>query len=123
MPRQTRRRQQRNPREQEWSAKADRQYEHIEASQEERGASTGRAEEIAARTVNKQRARTGQASQQSKTSTEDISAPRRGGIRSGNRYGPGGRTKAQLYADAKEAGITGRSKMDKQELERALTRS
>lgn len=123
MPRQTQRRQRRNPREQEWSAKADRQYEHIETSQEERGASTARAEEIAARTLNKQRARTGQAEQQSSTSTADISAPRRGGIRSGNRYGPGGRTKAQLYADAKAAGIKGRSNMDKHELERALARS
>jgi hypothetical protein len=123
MPRQTSRQQRRNPREQEWSAKADRQYEHIEASQEERGASRGRAEEIAARTVNKQRARSGEASRQSKTSTEDISAPRRGGIRSGNRYGPGGRTKAQLYADARAQGIKGRSKMTKQELQQRLSRS
>jgi len=123
MPRQTQRQQQRNPREQEWSAKADRQYEHIEQSQEARGAGTERAEEIAARTVNKQRARTGQADQQSRTSTDDISAPRRGGIRSGNRYGPAGRTKAQLYADARAAGIRGRSKMDKRELERALAGS
>lgn len=123
MPRQTSRRQRRDPREQEWSTKADRQYEHIEASQEERGASRGRAEEIAARTVNKQRARSGEARQQSKTATDDISAPRRGGIRSGNRYGPGGRTKAQLYADAKANGIKGRSKMTKAELEVRLARS
>ena len=94
MPRRTTRQQQRNPRQQEWGSKADRQYEHIEQSQEQRGASTGRAEEIAARTVNKQRARSGEAQQQSNTATEDISAPRRGGLRSGNRYGPGGRTKA-----------------------------
>lgn len=123
MPRQTSRQQQRNPREQEWSDKADRQYEHIEASQEQRGASRGRAEEIAARTVNKQRARSGEANQKSKTAMEDIPAPRRGGIRSGNRYGPGGRTKAQLYADAKAQGIKGRSKMTKSELEDHLARS
>lgn len=122
MPRQTPRQQRRNPRTQDWGNKSDRQYEHIEASQEERGASRGRAEEIAARTVNKQRARSGQASQRSKTSTEDISAPRRGGIRSGNRYGPGGRTKDQLYADAKAQGIEGRSKMNKAELEKRLAR-
>lgn len=124
MPRQRRqRRQQRNPREQEWGAKSNRQYKRIEESQEARGASRGRAEEIAARTVNKQRARAGEAAQQSKTATEDISAPRRGGIRSGNRYGPGGRTKAQLYADAKRAGIRGRSTMTKAQLEQRLTRS
>lgn len=122
MPRQTPRQQRRNPRKQDWGDKSDRQYQHIEASQEERGASPGRAEEIAARTVNKQRARSGQATQQSKTSTEDISAPRRGGIRSGNRYGPGGRTKDQLYADAKAQGIEGRSKMNKAELEKRLAR-
>lgn len=123
MPRRTPAQQRRNPRRQDWDTASDRQYEHIEQSQEERGASTERAEEIAARTVNKQRARSGEADQQSKTATEDISAPRRGGIRSGNRYGPGGRTKAQLYADAKEAGIKGRSKMTKQELEKKLART
>lgn len=123
MPRQTSRRQRRNPRTQEWSAKADRQYEHIEESQEEREASRGRAEEIAARTVNKQRARSGEVQQSSKSSMEDISAPRRGGIRSGNRYGPGGRTKAQLYADAKKQGIKGRSTMTKAQLEQRLARS
>jgi plasmid stabilization system protein ParE len=116
-------RQNRNPRRQDWADKAERQYEHIEESQEQRGASEGRAEEIAARTVNKQRARSGQTKQASKTSTEDISAPRRGGIRSGNNYGPGGRTKAQLYKDAKEQGIKGRSTMSKQELQQRLTRS
>ena len=123
MPRRTPPQQRRNPRRQDWDTKSDRQYEHVEQSQEERGASTERAEEIAARTVNKQRARSGEADQQSRTSTEDISAPRRGGIRSGNRYGPGGRTKAQLYADAKEAGIKGRSKMTKRELEKQLART
>lgn len=123
MPRKSQRRQRRNPREQEWGPKSERQYEHIEESQEERGASRGRAEEIAARTVNKQRARSGQTEQQSKTAMEDISAQRRGGIRSGNRYGPGGRTKAQLYADAKARGIKGRSKMSKEELQKELSRS
>lgn len=122
MPRQGSRSQARNPREQEWTAKEDRQYEHIEESAEERGSSRGRAEEIAARTVNRQRARSGRARQKSKTSTGDISAPRRGGIRSGNRCGPGGRTKAQLYADAKAKGIKGRSKMSKRELEDRLAR-
>lgn len=123
MPRQTPRSQRRNPREQDWGAKANRQYEHIEQSQEERGATRGRAEEIAARTVNKQRARSGEAAQRSKTSTQDISAQRRGGIRSGNRHGPGGRTKAQLYADAKRAGIKGRSTMTKAQLEQRLARA
>jgi plasmid stabilization system protein ParE len=118
MPRQQRR----NPREQEWGEKANRQYEHIEHSQEKRGASRATAEEIAARTVNKQRARSGQTAQRSKTSVDDISAQRRGGIRSGNRYGPGGRTKAQLYADAKRAGIKGRSKMSKAQLQQHLAR-
>lgn len=123
MPRETARQQRRNPRRQDWGEKANRQYEHIEQSQEERGVSSGTAEEIAARTVNKQRARGGQARQRSRTSIQDISANRRGGIRSGNRYGPGGRTKAQLYADARARGIKGRSKMTKKELERQLARS
>lgn len=107
---------------QQWGDKRERQYERIEQSAEERGSSRGRAKEIAARTVNKQRARTGEAEQKSKTSTEDISAPRRGGIRSGQRYGPGGRTKAQLYADARRKGVKNRSKMNKQELEQVLAR-
>jgi plasmid stabilization system protein ParE len=123
MPRQTRRQQRRNPRQQEWSDKAERQYEHIEESQEQRGASRDRAEEIAARTVNKQRARSGEATQRSKTSTDDISAPRRGGLRSGNRHGAGGRTKEQLYAEARRAGIKGRSKMSKAELQQRLART
>lgn len=112
----------RSPREQ-WSNKAERQYEHIESAQEDRGASKGRAKEIAARTVNKQRARSGESKQASKTSTQDISAPKRGGIRSGNRQGPGGRTKEQLYADAKRQNIKGRSTMTKKELEKAVGRS
>lgn len=103
-----------------WSNKAERQYEHIKEQTEERGGSEGRAKEIAARTVNKNRAQEGKARQRSKTATEDIPPQRRGGLRSGNRYGPGGRTKDQLYADAKRAGIQGRSKMSKAQLEQAL---
>ncbi|MGH3754789.1 MAG: hypothetical protein ACRDRP_19235 [Pseudonocardiaceae bacterium] len=76
-----------------WSDKRERQYEHIKSSQEERGVIEGRAKEIAARTVNKNRAQSGEARQRSTTSTEDISPQRRGGLRSGNRQGPGGRTK------------------------------
>jgi hypothetical protein len=123
MPRQTRRSQDRNPRTQDWDAKANRQYEDIEQSIEDRGAERGRAEEIAERTVNKQRARSGEAEQASRTSRQDISSQRRGGIRSGNRYGPGGRTKAQLYADARRADISGRSRMTKAQLQQALTRA
>ena len=101
-----------------WSAKRERQYEHIKDSLTERGRDEGTAEEIAARTVNKERARHGEARTASRTSTEDISSGRRGGLRS--HQGPGGRTKAQLYAEAKRAGIRGRSRMTKAELERAL---
>ncbi|MGH3414611.1 MAG: plasmid stabilization protein [Marmoricola sp.] len=106
-----------------WTKKEERQYQDIRRSQEKRGAGADRAEEIAARTVNKQRARAGESKQPSKTSTRDISANRRGGLRSGNRAGPRGRTKDQLYDDAKRAGIKGRSTMSKAELERALARS
>lgn len=108
---------------QAWTAKQERQYEHIKQQTEEHGSSTERAEEIAARTVNKERARSGHAEQQSATATEDISAQRRGGIRSGNRYGPGGRTKQQLYDDARRANVQGRSKMTKAQLEKALQRT
>ncbi len=101
-----------------WSAKRERQYEHIKDSLTEQGRDEGTAEEIAARTVNKERARHGESRTASRTSTEDISSGRRGGLRS--HRGPGGRTKAQLYADAKRAGIRGRSRMTKAELERAL---
>jgi hypothetical protein len=103
-----------------WSRKQERQYEHVKASQKQEGRSEDRAEEIAARTVNKQRARSGTSRQASKTSTRDISASRRGGKQSG--HGPRGRTKAQLYEDAKRAGIQGRSRMTKAQLERALSR-
>ncbi|MEU3273150.1 plasmid stabilization protein [Saccharomonospora sp. NPDC006951] len=105
---------------QAWNAKQERQYQHIKEQTKQRGSSTKRAEEIAARTVNKERARSGDAKQASKTSTKDISAQRRGGLRSGNRQGPGGRTKQQLYEDARRKGIAGRSKMTKQQLEKAV---
>jgi hypothetical protein len=103
-----------------WSAKRERQYEHIKAGLEERGRSEDTAEEIAARTVNKERARHGETRQASRTSTKDISSGRRGGLRS--HKGPGGRTKAQLYNEAKAKHIKGRSKMSKAELERAVGR-
>jgi hypothetical protein len=99
--------------------KRARQYEHIKESLEDRGVS--RAEEIAARTVNKERARSGEARESSRLSREDMSSGRRGGIRS-HRKGPRGRTKAQLYEEAKGLGIEGRSKMDKAELQRAVSR-
>lgn len=105
---------------QAWNSKRERQYEHVKDSAKDRGSSEDRAEEIAARTVNKNRARTGEADRASKTATEDISPQRRGGIRSGNRTGPGGRTKDQLYDDARRQGIKGRSTMTKKQLEQAL---
>jgi hypothetical protein len=105
---------------QAWSDKQERQYKHVKDSQKDRGASEDRAEEIAARTVNKNRARSGKSKQASKTSTKDISSQRRGGLRSGK--GPGGPTKAQLYDEAKKKNIKGRSKMSKQQLARAVGR-
>ncbi|MER7013511.1 plasmid stabilization protein [Saccharopolyspora sp. NPDC000359] len=105
-----------------WNAKQERQYEHIKQQAVERGSSEDRASEIAARTVNKDRAQQGQAKQRSRTSTQDIPPQRRGGKRSGLRQGPGGRTKQQLYDDARREGIKGRSKMTKAELEKALSR-
>jgi hypothetical protein len=101
------------------NAKRERQYEHIKESQLERGVPEDRTEEIAARTVNKARARAGEAKTASKTSTEDISSGRRGGLRSGTAR-PKGRTRDQLYAEAKKLGIDGRSKMKKDELRRAV---
>lgn len=103
-----------------WSAKRERQYEHIKEGLREQGRPEDLAEEIAARTVNKERARHGEAEQSSRTSTQDISSGRRGGLRS--HRGSGGRTKAQLYAEARHKGIKGRSKMSKAELERAVGR-
>jgi hypothetical protein len=108
--------------EQSWGKKRERQYEHIKSSQEQRGTSEDRAEEIAARTVNKNRAQSGESRSASKTSTQDVSPQHRGGTRSGNRQGPGGPTKDQLYNDAKKRNIKGRSSMTKRELEQALGR-
>jgi hypothetical protein len=101
--------------------KRARQYEHIKKSLREQGRSEDTAEEIAARTVNKERARAGESREASRTSTRDISSGRRGGLRSGTNR-PKGRTKEQLYNEAKELGIEGRSKMDKASLERAVNR-
>lgn len=103
-----------------WSDKRERQYEHIKDGLVQRGRAEDTAEEIAARTVNKERARAGEAKTSSRTSTQDISSGRRGGLRS--HRGPGGRTKAQLYNEARHKGIEGRSKMTKAQLERAVNR-
>lgn len=103
-----------------WSPKRERQYEHIKSSLKERGTGEEKAEEIAARTVNKERARTGEAKEASRTSIEDISSGRRGGLRS--HTGSEGRTYDQLRNEAREKGIPGRSKMSKAELERAVDR-
>lgn len=105
---------------QAWSNKRERQYEHIKEGLESQGRTEGTAEEIAARTVNKERARAGEAKQSSRSSTHDISSSRRGGLRSHS--GPGGRTKRQLYEDAKRQGVKGRSSMSKAELARAVGR-
>ena len=102
-----------------WSAKRERQYEHIKESAKEQGASTDRAEEIAARTVNKEKARAGESRTRSRTSTRDISSGRRGGLRSGTNR-PKGRTKEQIYNEAKNLGVEGRSKMTKAQLQRAV---
>jgi len=104
--------------EQAWSAKRERQYEHIKSGLEQRGDSEALAEEIAARTVNKERARHGESKTKSASSTKDISSARRGGLRS--HQGAAGRTRDQLYQEAKKKGITGRSKMTKAQLERAV---
>jgi hypothetical protein len=103
-----------------WSKKRERQYEHIKEGLTERGRDEDVAEEIAARTVNKERARAGEAQQASKTSTEDISSARRGGLRSHS--GAAGRTKAQLYAEAQKKNIKGRASMTQDQLERAVDR-
>lgn len=102
-------------------SKRARQYEHVKESELEQGRSESRAEEIAARTVNKERARRGESRTASRTSTRDISSGRRGGLRSGTNR-PRGRTKEQLYQEAKKLGIEGRSKMNKAALERAVNR-
>jgi plasmid stabilization system protein ParE len=103
-----------------WSDKRERQYEHIKEGLLDKGKGEKVAEEIAARTVNKDRARAGEAETASRTSLEDISSARRGGLRSHS--GEGGRTYAQLYAEAAKAKIKGRSRMNKAELERAIGR-
>jgi hypothetical protein len=104
-----------------WSNKRERQYENVKDSAKSRGASTKRAKEIAARTVNKERARSGEAKSSSRTSRSDMSSGRRGGQRSGTNR-PRGRTKEQLYNEAKRMNITGRSKMNKAQLQRAVDR-
>src|SRR4051794_37719547 len=102
-----------------WNAKRERQYEHIKEGLEERGRPEDVAEEIAARTVNKERARAGEARQASRTATEDISSGRRGGLRS--HKGAGGRTRDQLYEEARRKNVKGRSKMNKAQLEKAVS--
>jgi hypothetical protein len=103
----------------EWTAKQEREYEHIRDSQKSRGASTKRAKEIAARTVNKERAQKGQTKTASRSSTQDMSSSRRGGQRSGTNR-PKGRTRDQLYNEARQMGIEGRSSMNKAQLQRAV---
>ena len=103
-----------------WSSKRERQYEHIKQSEKKQGRSTKRAKEIAARTVNKERARSGETkSRASRSSTRDLSSGRRGGLRAGTRRHKG-RTKEQLYNEAKRLDIPGRSQMNKQQLQRAV---
>jgi hypothetical protein len=104
-----------------WSNKRERQYEHIKSSAKQRGASTKRAKEIAARTVNKERARSGESRQRSRTSTRGPSSGRRGGLRSGTRR-PKGQTRDQLYNEARRLNISGRSSMNKSQLQRAVNR-
>jgi hypothetical protein len=104
-----------------WSAKRERQYEHIKDAEREQGVPLKRAKEIAARTVNKERARSGEASESSRTSRQDMSSGRRGGLRSGTNRTKG-RTKEQLYNEAKRLNIEGRSKMNKVQLQRAVDR-
>jgi plasmid stabilization system protein ParE len=106
---------------QAWSKKRERQYEHIEDSLEQRGTPKKKAKEIAARTVNKERAQHGEAKSASALSRRDLSPGRRGGLRSGTSR-PKGRTKAQLYNEAKRMNIPGRSRMAKQQLQRAVDR-
>jgi len=100
-------------------SKGERQYEHIKDSERHQGASLKRAEEIASRTVNKQRARSGESKTSSRTSTSDISSGRRGGLRSG-KPGPRGRTREQLYQEARSLGVEGRSRMNKAQLHAAV---
>lgn len=101
-----------------WSAKRERQYEHIKAGLKGQGRKEDEAEEIAARTVNKERARSGEAKERSKSSVRDISSSRRGGLHS--HRGSAGRTREQLYNEARDLGINGRSKMNKAQLMAAV---
>jgi len=101
--------------------KRARQYEHVKESVKDRGVSEDRAEEIAARTVNKERARSGESRTRSRSSTRDMSSSRRGGLRSGTNR-PKGRTRDQLYNEARQLGISGRSRMNKSQLQRAVDR-
>ncbi len=103
-----------------WNDKRERQYEHIKEGLEERGRGERVSSEIASRTVNKERARRGEAGASSRSSTDDLSSGRRGGLRS--HRGPGGRTKEQLYNEARQRGVEGRSKMTKAQLEKAVGR-
>ena len=105
-----------------WSPKRERQYEHIKDGLLDRGTSEGKAEEIAARTVNKERARSGEARSSSRLSRTDMSSGRRGGLRGGGASSARGRTKEQLYNEAKRMNIAGRSKMNKAQLQRAVDR-
>jgi hypothetical protein len=102
-----------------WSAKRERQYKHVKESEQKQGRSAKRAKQIAAATVNKERARKGEAKSASRSSIRDISSGRRGGLRSGTNR-PKGRTKEQLYNEAKRRGIKGRSRMNKAQLQRAV---
>jgi hypothetical protein len=104
-----------------WSSKRERQYKHIKTSAKKQGASSKRAKELAARTVNKERARSGEARTSSRSSTRDMSSGRRGGLRSGTRR-PRGQTKEQLYNQAKRLNIKGRSSMNKRQLLAAVNR-
>jgi plasmid stabilization system protein ParE len=105
----------------EWTDKQERKYEHIVESERDQGRSTKRAKEIAARTVNKERAQRGQTKTASRSSTNDMSSSRRGGLRSG-KPGPRGRTKEQLYNEARKLNVKGRSSMNKAQLQRAVDR-
>ncbi|MEV0841632.1 plasmid stabilization protein [Actinocatenispora sera] len=106
-----------------WSDKRERQYEHIKSGAKRRGTSEGRAEEIAARTVNKNRAQSGESKRASRSSVQDTSPQKRGGHRSGSGQGPGGPTRDQLYNEARQRNIKGRSTMNKKELAKALGRA
>jgi hypothetical protein len=103
-----------------WTRKRERQYEHVKEGLLDRGEPVALAKEIAARTVNKERAQRGEAREKSRSSVKDISSGRRGGLRS--HHGPGGRTYDQLYNEARQKGVKGRSRMNKRELARAVGR-